>query len=308
MRSSSLALVLTLLFPINDSHAREWTAIDGRKLEAEYVSATVEAVIVKRAADGQTFTLPLKGLSEADQIWVKEQAGKPAAPGKPVEGAFADLVTGDWALSELNGLPFSIFAPENLDAAKKVPLILALHGKSDNNDNGKQVGGWMKTFAAPANLEKNPCIIVAPLCYQPYGATGGGWYDEPGDKALALVEKLIDGLPIDPKRVYVIGYSMGGFGTCHLIDKENKLFAAGVAVAGCTGTSTAGSFKRVPLWLHHAADDATVSVEGSRALAEELKRSKDFKYTEYPTGGHGIVGQVFNDPAVHEWLFQQGGE
>ncbi len=303
-------LLISVVLGLASAHlaAREWTSNDGRKLEADFVSATADAVTVKRATDGQTFTLPLASISEADRAWVAEQMTKPAGPAKPVEGPYAELVTGDWALSEHNGLPFALYAAKDLDASKKIPLVLALHGKSDNNENGKQVGGWMKTFASPANFEQRPCIIVAPLCYQPYGATGGGWSDEPGDKAIALVEALMENLPIDENRVYVIGYSMGGFGTFHLIAEEPKLFAAGVPVAGFGMASQAGSFKRKPIWLFHAADDATVSVDGSRSLAEEMKRSEEFKYTEFPTGGHGIIGQVFNDTAVHEWLFSQKSE
>ncbi len=32
---------------------------------------------------------------------------------------------------------------------------------------------------------------------------------------------------------------------------------------------------------------------------------KTFKYTEYPDGGHGIPGRVFDDETVHDWLFAQ---
>jgi predicted peptidase len=121
-----------------------------------------------------------------------------------------------------------------------------------------------------------------------------------------LVKKLMKSLPIDEKRVYVIGYSMGGFGTCHLMNAEPRLFTAGVAVAGCTGVDTANTFKKRPLWLFHAKDDEVVKVEGSQALAKGLERSeKTFKYTEFPTGGHGIIGKVFDDPEVHKWLFSQ---
>ena len=38
-------------------------------------------------------------------------------------------------------------------------------------------------------------------------------------------------------------------------------------------------------------------IKGSREMAEALERNKEFKFTEFPTGGHGIAGQVFNDPA-----------
>ncbi len=36
-------------------------------------------------------------------------------------------------------------------------------------------------------------------------------------------------LPIDKTRIYVTGHSMGGFGTCHLLAAEPRLFAAGIA-------------------------------------------------------------------------------
>ncbi len=283
--------------------AREWTSADGRKLQADFVSANATHVTLKIA--GKDTLVPLNRLSAVDQAFVKEQASKPVAA-KKIEGPFAELITGDWALSTHKDLPFALYGAKELDASKAYPLILALHGKSQNNENGKQVGGWMKSFTTEARYTKNPCIIVAPLCYQPYGGTGGGWSDKPGEEAVSLVKELLKSLPIDKERVYCVGYSMGGFGTCHLINSESRLFTAGVAVAGCTGPETAGTFKKVPLWLFHAADDATVKVDCSRALAEALKRDKDCKYTEYPTGGHGIVGKVFEEEEMHTWLFAKG--
>lgn len=313
--------LLTLLIAIGLSatvSARTWTATDGRKLEAELVSATATAVTVKNAA-GQTFTIPLERLSEEDRKWVQSNGaaqpgakpGAPASPAasgphKPIEGPYASLITGDWALSKHEDLPFALYASKELSAAQKYPLVLALHGKSQNDENGKQIGGWMRTFTKTENYAARPCIIVAPLCYQPFGGTGGGWYDKPGTETVDLVKKLMKSLPIDDKRVYVIGYSMGGYGTCHLMNTEPRLFTAGVAVAGCTGVDTANTFKKRPLWLFHAKDDEVVKVSGSQALAKALERSeKTFKYTEYPTGGHGIIGKVFDDPEVHTWLFTQ---
>lgn len=296
--------------------AREWTASDGRKLQADFVSVSAGQVTLKRASDGQTFVLPLSRLSAADQTFVTQQSAAPSAPAtapaaaslpaKPVEGPFAPLVTGDWALSDHKGLPFALYASKDLNAAQKYPLILALHGRSQNDENGKQVGGWMKSFLTPDRYAKHPCIIVAPLGYQPYGGTGSAWNDKPGTQAIALVKELLKSLPIDKDRVYCIGYSMGGFGTCHLINTEPRLFAAGIAVAGCTGPDTANTFKKVPVWLFHATDDATVEVKYSRDLAKALERAKECKYTEYPTGGHGIAGKVFEEPELHEWLFAKG--
>jgi predicted peptidase len=229
-----------------------------------------------------------------------------AATPKPGAAAFASLLTGDWALSDFNGLPFALYAAKDLKPGQKYPLVLALHGKSQNNENGKQVTGWMKSFAKPERYQANACIIVAPLCYQPYGGTGSGWGDKPGEQALALVKALAKALPIDPKRIYVAGHSMGGFGVCHLMAREPQLFAAGVAVSGYGGATEEAKLARKPLWLFHAADDKTVPVDGARSFAKLFGKTKTFKYTEYPDGGHGIPGKVFDDDETHKWLFAQG--
>lgn len=312
-------ILLFLIAFVASAWSRTWTDSNGRKLEADFVSTIGGTVTLKRAADGVTFTLPMVKLSAEDQEWVKTTAASAAKPGaattpatsaatappKPIEWPYAKLITGDWALAEHEGLPFALYAAKELSAAQTYPLVLVLHGKSQNNENGKQVGGFMKTFTKPENYTARPCIVVAPLCYQPFGGTGGGWSDKPGTQAVDLVKKLMKSLPVDDKRIYVVGYSMGGFGTCHLMNTEQRLFTAGVAVAGCTGPETADSFKRKPLWLFHAADDATVPVKYSRDLAKALERSKTFKFTEYDTGGHGIIGRVFDTPEVHTWLFSQ---
>lgn len=297
-----------LVFLAVPASAREWTSTDGRKIQAEMVGLAGDEVTLKLST-GQTANVPLARLSAADQAFAKAQGTKPATAAgaaKPVAGPFAELVTGDWALSTYKDLPFALYAAKDLNAAQPIPLVLALHGKSQNNENGKQVGGWMKSFVKEDNYKKNPCIVLAPLCYQPFGGSGGGWSDKPGVEAVALVKELMKSLPIDKERIYVVGHSMGGFGTCHLINTEPRLFAAGIAVAGCTGPETAGTFKRVPLWLFHAADDPTVEVKYSQALAEALRRDKECKYTEYPTGGHGIMGKVFDDAETHTWLFAKG--
>jgi hypothetical protein len=48
-----------------------------------------------------------------------------------------------------------------------------------------------------------------------------------------------------------------------------------------------------------------VKVDGARAAAEELERSKVFKYTELAEAGHGIIGNVVDNEEVHAWLFAQ---
>jgi dienelactone hydrolase len=320
LKFSHLSLVILLcvsssVAEVEPPIVRTWTSSDGKQLEAQYVSKTDKAVVVKRKVDGKQLTLPLDRLSPEDIAWVQalpapapagaKPAVPPAATGpvNPVSKEYAPLLTGDWALAKFKNLPYAFYADKSLPTTSNAPLVVMLHGKSSNDENGKQVSDWMKTFAKPERFAKHPCYLLAPLCYQPFGGTGGGWNDKPGTECIALVKDLLKSLPIDKNKVYVCGHSMGGFGTCYFLATESRMFAAGIPVAGCTNDS--GPLKRTPLWVFHAADDDVVKVDGARTLAKALDNAKSFKYTEYPTGGHGITTKVFDDDAVIDWLFKQ---
>lgn len=323
-------VLLGLCLACTPGFARQFTSSDGKTLEADFVTATADQVTLKRTSDGQVFTLPKARFSADDQKWINEQripaAGapgekpgappakpgtapgaapaKPGAPAKPIEGPFAALITGDWALSEQGGLKFAFYGGKDLSASEKYPLILTLHGRSKNAENGKQVGGWMKSFTKPENYTERPCFILAPMSAQPDAGEGRGWNGKETESVLKLVHAMIKALPIDPKRIYIAGHSMGGYGSMHIMGHEPRLFAAGIAVAG-TSSEDVGALQRKPFWLFHATDDVTSSPQQSRDLAKMMKNSKPFKFTEPPTGGHGVVKEVFDNPETHKWLFEQ---
>ena len=282
-------------------YAREWTSNDGKKLEAEFISSSEGQVKLKRPT-GQMVTFPLARLSTDDQAWVAQQAAGVEA--KPLEGPFGKLITGSWGLSEYDGLKFALYGGKGLKADTKYPLVVALHGKSPNTENGKQVGGWMDSFKKAENEAVRPCFILAPLSAQPASGQGMGWNGDEITQVIKLIKALIKDLPIDPKRIYIVGHSMGGYGTCHIMASEPRLFAAAIPVAGVS-TGDAAALDRKPIWMFHAADDKVVPVSGAQEFAALLKKDKQFKYTELPSGGHGVVGPIFNNPETHIWLFAQ---
>jgi dienelactone hydrolase len=317
-----LTLVLGVSFAALPAGAREWTSSDGKKLEADFVSATADQVTLKRASDGQVFTLPKTRFSADDQKWISEQGAaapgnpaipakpgaapaKPAAPSKAIEGPYAALITGDWALSQQGGVKFAFYGGKDLSASEKYPLVLVLHGKSKNTENGKQVGGWMKSFTKPDNYTARPCFLLAPMSAQPDAGEGRGWNGKEMEEVIKLVKDMAKKLPVDPKRIYIAGHSMGGYGTMHLMAHDPRLFAAGVPVAGITGSDDIGPLQRKPIWFFNATDDQLAHIDDARTFAKLMRNSKPFKFTEPPTGGHGVVAQVFDDPETHKWLFDQ---
>ena len=280
-----LILLGMILSPLQ---ARSWTSVRWHcKLEAEFISATATEVTLKRDQGRQDlYDSRCHVFLKADQAFVKEKLGqlKPSG-GKPITGEYAKLISGDWELAQYKDLPYAFYGAKDLDGSQKnIPLVVVLHGKSSNNENGKQIS-FARRFAESGNYEKRPCLIFSPLCYQPHGATGGGWDDAPGEEALELIKDFVKELPVvDPDRVYVIGYSMGGFGTWHFLKNEPRLFARRGSRGGILPAASANC---VPCRSGHFTEPRTMSSRSTvpGTAAEELKRSKVFKYTEYPGGG-----------------------
>jgi predicted peptidase len=214
-------------------------------------------------------------------------------------------------------LPYRLLKPQPLDENKKYPLVIFLHGAGERgNDNEKQLVHGMNDFAADEIMAKYPAFVVAPQC--PDGEAWGGIsklqkVPTPPDQlapaldaTLQLVDELRKQLPIDDRRVYITGLSMGGYGSWDALAKRPELFAAAAIICGGGDTSAVGKFKHIPIWTFHGDQDKTVPVERSREMIAALKAAGGSpQYTEYPGVAHNSWAQTYADPALYNWLFNQ---
>ena len=106
------------------------------------------------------------------------------------------------------------------------PLVVWLHGRGGDVMTPDSPG-QARAFASGDNFRKRPCFIISPQ-----NPDQLGWNGVKADGVVEIVKELLKNLPIDEKRVYLAGYSMGGYGTFHILAQEPKLFAAGVPIAG----------------------------------------------------------------------------
>jgi len=214
------------------------------------------------------------------------------------------------------GLPYRIYVPENLDPAVKYPLVLCLHGSGNKgDDNLAQLGrsSAVHTLLAPENLEKYPCVVLAPQC--PAGqrwVRGHGQYDLPGnaERLMGLLEQVRATYPVDPARIYITGLSMGGFGTWGMLRAYPDTFAAAVPI--CAGwdlpddLGNAPRMKEIPIWVFHGTLDDDVPVARSREMVRALEDAGgNVKYTEYPDEGHACWERAYNESDLLPWLFAQ---
>lgn len=208
-------------------------------------------------------------------------------------------------------LNYRMYVPNNYDPSFSYPLVLYLHGLGESGtDNCKQVDSRSTItyqLLNYGNMTRYPCIIIAPQ------SESGVWFS-PYDTGIApdlqmainLVNETCNKYNVDKNRLYITGYSYGGFGTWNAIIRFPTMFTAAVPICGVGDPSKASLIKNVPIWAFHSSDDTVVSVNGSREMVDALKAiNGNIKYTEYQNSGHDCWTMTYSNPDLYSWLFRQ---
>lgn len=217
-------------------------------------------------------------------------------------------------------LPYRLLKPKDYDPKKSYPLVVFLHGAGERgSDNANQMKHGVPQFASEANRTAYPCFLIAPQCPTGKQWVGVDWsaaaHSMPKDPAssaaltLGLIAELQKEFPIDSKRIYLTGLSMGGYGTWDLIARRPELFAAAVPVCGGGDEKTAATIAKLPIWAFHGDKDGAVPVARSRNMIAAIEKAGGAaKYTEYAGVGHDSWNKAYSDAKMFEWLFSQKRE
>ncbi len=203
---------------------------------------------------------------------------------------------------------YRLFVPEDYDESKEYPLVIFLHGggNSDPENEAQLTADYsiVKRLIREDYLQKYPCIILAPQCY--------GFEDHWGkatDVLMSLITSLTENYSIDKDRLYITGLSLGGFGTCDMLQSYPGVFAAAAPLCGSYITSSEGAkiYAQTPMWVFHGAQDPVIPVEMSRDVVDAIKKAggKNIKYTEFPAAGHNIWNKTYHMSDLYEWMFAQ---
>jgi predicted peptidase len=163
-------------------------------------------------------------------------------------------------------LGYAISIPPGGDRTTRMPLVLALHFGVQGGSSLYAGRDLIRLLVGPA-LADLGAILVAPDALN-----GGPWSTpENEDAVLLLVDSVMRSYAIDPKKVIVTGFSMGGAGTWHFAGKYPDRFSAAVPVAGRPPSTAAGW--RVPVFAVHSRSDRVVPIDATEKRIDELKRA-----------------------------------
>src|SRR3712207_5602494 len=136
--------------------------------------------------------------------------------------------------------------------------------------------------------------------------------DEMGSRSVA---QTLRETGADPRRVYLTGVSMGGYGVWHMASRHPGRFAALVSICGGSPLRAGDRFApiaervaRTPAWVFHGADDRVVPVGESRQMVEALRAAgagERLRYSEYEGVGHNVWMQALREEGLLPWLLAQ---
>ena len=125
-------------------------------------------------------------------------------------------------------LPYRLFVPPGLPGV--APLIVWLHATGGRGkDNLRQLGPELEVLVSDRVQAAGPAFVLAPQCPEgeKWANQGASFPLRPYDLAaapegaaaratVALVADLVGRYPVDPHRIYLMGFSMGARapGTC----------------------------------------------------------------------------------------------
>ncbi len=193
---------------------------------------------------------------------------------------------------------YLLHLPENYEYSKnKWPLMLFLHGAGECGDNLEIVKKKGPTMLANKGKEF-PFLLLSPQCpVKQY------WENDFLDK---LLTDIIRQYRVDPNKIYLTGFSMGGFGTWNLAKKYPNRFAAIAPVCGGANPHIAEYIKHIPTWIFHGAKDRIIPVERSQEMASALKKlGAKVKFTVYPFTEHDSWTETYNNEELYEWFIEQ---
>lgn len=192
---------------------------------------------------------------------------------------------------------FWVSVPDTYEGQKgEIPVVLFLHGASlcGNDLNRVRKYGCLDAISMGRDIN---AIIIAPQ------NPGGAWNSM---KVLNILNWVTKQYAVDTNRIYLIGMSLGGFGTIEFLANHGEKIAASMELCGGTIRKDLCKLNQVPLWIIHGTADKAVPVSRATEIQEAMRKcgSTDLLRLDKWAGvNHGALARLFYLKETYDWLF-----
>ncbi|MBQ9558465.1 MAG: phospholipase [Bacteroidaceae bacterium] len=192
---------------------------------------------------------------------------------------------------------FWVYTPDDYYYSHETtPLVIFLHGASLCGHDLNRVLRYGPIDAVKKGLSI-PALIIAPQ------NPGGPWSPL---KLNQLLEWMKENYAFDHSRVYVLGMSLGGYGTMDFAGTYPEKIAAAMALCGGATIRDFHGLGELPLWIIHGTGDRAIPVKQSQTVVSTMKAmglTKRLRY-DWPHGAsHGALARYFYTRLTYDWLF-----
>ena len=113
-------------------------------------------------------------------------------------------------------------------------------------------------------------------------------------------------LNLDPNRIYLTGFSLGGAAAFYTAGEFPDFFTAIAPLAGWGESNRAERLKFLPIRAFHGDADDVISYDRSVKLIEAVKETgnRDAELAAVPGGNHQICPDVYGNPGFYRWLLR----
>lgn len=193
------------------------------------------------------------------------------------------------------GYNFWIYIPEDYDPELcEMPVVMFLHGKSLSGNNLEKVLKYGSIDALKMGRDID-AIVVAPQ-------TSSWWRPK---KVMDVFNWVAGHYAVDTNRFYVLGMSMGGYGTLDFVATYPEKTAAAIALCGGATTKELCGLNDVPLWIIHGTADNLVSVKCSERVVDSMCSCGDtslLMFNKMEKVNHSRLARVFYMDQTYDWL------
>lgn len=231
-----------------------------------------------------------------------------------------DFAAADFVSADGTTLAYRLLAPQRIEAGRRYPLVVQFHNSGGiGTDNRAQIekDAPARAWALPEIRADYPAFVLVPQ-FSERSAN----YDDPKtphaafaapqlSAALQLIDAFAATHPVDPRRIYVTGFSMGGSTAWLAALARPGFFAAAVPVGAIApDRAQAATLARLPILALHGDADTENPIASDREMIAAIRAAggRNVRLREYVGLEHQPPGDFIPGRWWRDWLFAQRRE